>query len=155
MKTLLFLKPMSIKYQWEMGVDSWDSSSVWPRDSEAISDGWKVGVGALGPVRIHSEFLGLPFQTTGKPSRVRLECLQKNKRGLKMLIKRHLRNLYKASSVMIYMQMNLSVPGIHYLGFSNLIKSMLIVKKKYTHIEPLESLKQGRLVHPWFKAEWG
>lgn len=65
-----------------------------------------------------------------------------------MLIKRHLRNLYKASSVMIYMQMNLNVPGIHYLGFSNLIQSMLIMKKKYTNIEPPESLKQGQLVHP-------
>lgn len=72
-----------------------------------------------------------------------------------MLIKRHLRNLYKASSVMIYMQMNLNVPGIHYLGFSNLIKSMLIMKKKYTHLEPLESLRPGRLVHPRFKADWG
>ena len=47
-----------------------------------------------------------------------------------MLIKRHLRNLYKASSVMIYMQMNLNVLGIYYVGFSDLIKSMLILKKE-------------------------
>lgn len=49
-----------------------------------------------------------------------------------MLIKRHLRNLYKASSVMIYMQMNPNVLGIHYVGFSDLIKSVLIMEK-YTH----------------------
>lgn len=47
-----------------------------------------------------------------------------------MLIKRHLRNLYKASSVMIYMQMNLNVLGIHYVEFSDLIKSMLVMKKE-------------------------
>lgn len=47
-----------------------------------------------------------------------------------MLIKRHLRNLYKASSVMIYMQMSWNVLGIHYVGFSDLIKSMLIMEKE-------------------------
>lgn len=51
-----------------------------------------------------------------------------------MLIKRHLRDLYKASSVMIYMQMNLNVLGIHYVGFSELIKSMLIMERElHTH----------------------
>ena len=47
-----------------------------------------------------------------------------------MLIKRHIRNLYKASSVMICMQMNTNVLGIHYVGFSDLIKSRLIIEKE-------------------------
>lgn len=35
---------------------------------------------------------------------------------------------------MIYMQMNLNVLGIHYVGFSDLIKSMLIMEKEmHTH----------------------
>lgn len=39
-----------------------------------------------------------------------------------MLIKKHPRNLYKASSVMIYMQMNPNVLGIHYGGFWDFYK---------------------------------
>lgn len=68
-----------------------------------------------------------------------------------MLIKRHLRNLYKASSVMIYMQMNLNVLGIHYVGFSDLIKSVLIMEK-YTH-RAIREFEARWLVHSWFEAE--
>lgn len=56
-----------------------------------------------------------------------------------MLIKRHLRNLYKASSGMIYMQMNLNVLGIHYVGFSDLIKSGLITEKETHTLQPRET----------------
>lgn len=67
-----------------------------------------------------------------------------------MLIKRHLRNLYKASSVMIYMQMNLNVLGIHYVGFSDFIKSMPIVEK-YTQRATRE-FETRMLVHSWNAA---
>lgn len=56
-----------------------------------------------------------------------------------MLIKRHLRNLYKASSVMIYMQMNPNVLGIHYVGFSDLIKFVLIMEKE---IHPHRAIRE-------------
>lgn len=68
-----------------------------------------------------------------------------------MLIKRHLRNLYKASSVMIYMQMNLNVLGIHYVRFSDLIKSMLIMEE-YMH-RAIREFEARWLVHSWFEAE--
>lgn len=47
-----------------------------------------------------------------------------------MLIKRHRRNLYRASSVMIYMQMSQNVLSIYYGGFSDFIQSMLIMEKE-------------------------
>lgn len=72
---------------------------------------------------------------------------------MKTLIKRHLRDLYKASSVMIYMQMITNVLGIHYVGFSDLIKSRLIIEKETHRLEPLERLKEGWLAHSWFAAE--
>lgn len=72
-----------------------------------------------------------------------------------MLIKRHLRNLYKASSVMIYMQMNPNVLGIHYVGFSDLIKIWLITGKEIHTLEPPERLKQGQLVQSHFEAKQG
>lgn len=62
-----------------------------------------------------------------------------------MLIKKHLRNLYKASSVMIYMQMNLNVLGIHYVGFSDLIKSVLIMEIETHSTETLGASRQGQL----------
>lgn len=56
---------------------------------------------------------------------------------------------------MIYMQMNLNVLGIHYGGFSDFIQSCWSWKKKSTPTEPLESWKQGQLVHSQFEAELG
>lgn len=56
---------------------------------------------------------------------------------------------------MIYMQMNLNVLGIHYGGFSDFIQSRWSWKKKSTPTEPLESWKQGQLVHSRFEAELG
>lgn len=54
---------------------------------------------------------------------------------------------------MIYMQMNTNVLGIHYVGFSDLIKSRLIIEKETHRPEPLERLKEGWLAHSWFVAE--
>lgn len=118
-KTLLFLKPMSIKYQWE-----------------ALS--WQLGLcirlagilsQSLTDEKWDLENLGLsePTQNSSachfKPNSnlPELEIKESAYRKIKEVWKRLLeasRNLYKASSVMIYMQMNTNVLGIHYVGFS-------------------------------------
>ena len=54
---------------------------------------------------------------------------------------------------MIYMQMNTNVLGIHYVGFSDLINSRLIIQKERHRLEPLERLKEGWPARSWFAAE--
>lgn len=56
---------------------------------------------------------------------------------------------------MIYMQMNPNVLGIHYVGFSDLIKIWLITGKEIHTLEPPERLKQGQLVQSHFEAKQG
>lgn len=110
---------MSIKYQWETWVDSWDFRARLAEGflSQSLTDEkWDLENLGLSEPTQNSSACHFKPNSNLPELEIKGSAYRKIKKRFENAIKRHLRNLYKASSVMIYMQMNTNVLGIHYVG---------------------------------------